>query len=292
MFRPLRIFFAMALVAVFLSAGCNKHTATVSPKLSINKRSAEMGTPIEVTYSFSTKQGYVALQKDLTVFVHFLDPRKIRRFQDDHRPPKLTREWRANGNYNYTRTVFIPRNIPAGEYTIALGLYTVATGERIELDGKPSGHRAYEMGKMLIEIPPQEPIIQYSQGWYDPESEPNDIGNYWRWTKKEAILKVRNPNADALLYLKFDGVPERFSSEPQKVTVSIAGHPIDTIPVTSNQPIMKKYNVEKGILSTGKMLEVKLEVDRTFVPADNKVSKDTRQLGVRVYHLYLGKASD
>jgi hypothetical protein len=142
-----------------------------------------------------------------------------------------------------------------------------------------------------VEIPPQEPILQYSQGWYDPESEPNDVGNYWRWTKKEAILKVKNPNSDALLYVKLDGVPERFP-EKQNVTVSVGDHSIDTISIDSNQPILKKYSVAKKLLGSGKMVDVKLAVDRVFVPADDQVSKDNRELGVRVYQLYLGRASD
>jgi hypothetical protein len=277
---------------VFAFAACSRQDATIIPKLQINKRSAEMGTPIEVTYAFSTKKDYVALQKDMTVFVHFLDPRRIRRFQDDHQPPKATSEWRQDGNYNYTRTIFIPRNIPAGEYTVALGIYTPASGERIVMDAKEFGHRSYELGKLLIEIPPQEPVLQYAKGWYDPESDPSDVGNYWRWTQKQAVLKARNPMSDALLYLKFDGVPERFPQDPQKLTLSVGDHPVDTITIQSNQPVSKKYNVSQSVIGTGKMLEVKLEVDKTFVPAEDKGSKDTRELGVRVYQLYLGKASD
>ena len=40
------------------------------------------------------------------------------------------------------------------------------------------------------------------------------------------------------------------------------------------------------------MLEVKVEVDKTFKPAEDKISADTRELGIRVYELYLGKAAD
>ncbi len=40
------------------------------------------------------------------------------------------------------------------------------------------------------------------------------------------------------------------------------------------------------------MLELKVEVDKTFRPAEDKVSADTRELGIRVYELYLGKAND
>lgn len=273
------------------SLACNRQKPTITPKVQINKKSVEMGTPIEVTYSFSTKKNYVALNKNWTVFVHFLDPKRVLRFQDDHEPAKPTSEWRPDGNYNYTRTIFVPRNIPAGEYRVVAGLYSPASGERVPLEAKEFDNRRYDMGTLLVEIPPQEPVIQYSQGWYDPETDPNDIGTQWRWTKKDAILKVRNPNSDALLYLKVDGVPERFS-EPQKLTVSVGDYVVDTVSITSNQPMMKKYSVPKDKLGSAKLLEVKLSLDQSFVPASDNASKDTRELGVRVYQLYLGKAAD
>jgi len=289
--RPYRIIFAIILLSAIGALSCNRQKPTIIPKVQINKKSAQMGTPVEVTYSFSTKNSYVALNKNWTVFVHFLDPKRVRRFQDDHEPPKPTSEWRSNGNYNYTRTIFVPRNIPAGEYRVVTGIYFPAKGERLVLEAKEFGRRSYDMGTLLVEIPPQEPVLQYSQGWYDPEADPNDIGNQWRWTKKDAVLKVRNPNSDALLYLKVDGVPERFP-EPQKLTVSVGDYVVDVVSITSNQPMMKKYSLPKDKLGSGKLLDVKLSLDKSFIPASDNTSKDTRELGVRVYQLYLGKAAD
>ena len=250
-----------------------------------------MGTPIEITYSVATKPDFVALYKDMTVFVHFIDPKNVRRFQDDHRPPKPTAEWRPNGNYNWTRTVFIPKNIPAGEYSLVVGIYSPSKGERMILEAKPYGNRSYDMGTLLVEIPPQEPAMQYTSGWYDAESDPADISTSWRWTKKEAILKVRNPNDDALLYLKVDGVPERFPGG-QKLTVNVAGNEVETFPIQSNQPVMRKYSIDKAMLGSEKQVEIKLIADQTFSPASDTVSRDTRELGVRVYQVYLGKAAD
>lgn len=291
MIRPLCYISVLIVLAMFSWHGCSTEHATIVPKLQINKKSAEMGTPVEVTYSFSTKKDYASLKKDLTVFVHFLDPKGNIRFQDDHQPPKPTSTWRPNGNYNYTRTLFIPKNIPAGEYTVTMGIYAPDTGQRIELDSKKYDNREYNMAQLLIEIPPQEPIIQYVKGWYDPESVPTDVSTHWRWIAKEAIMKVRNPMADALLYFKADGVPERFQ-ESQMVTLTVGDYVVDTFPINSNQAFLKKYNIPKDKLGTSKMLEVKVMVDKAFVPADDKVSADTRELGLRVYELYLGKASD
>jgi hypothetical protein len=290
--RPLIPLFALILAAVFVLPSCNRPQATIVPKLQINKKSAEMGTPVEVTYTFSTKKDYIALNKDLWVFCHFLDPKKVIRFQDDHQPAIQTSQWRPGGNYHYSRTLFIPKNIPAGEYTVSMGLYAPDKEERVVLEAKPLDDRAYNMGNLLIEIPPTEPVIQWARGWYDPETVPNDINTQWKWTKKEAVLKVRNPNSNALLYFKADGNIDRFGKDPQVVTLKIGDTVIDSFPITSNQPFLKKYPIEKGKLGNGKMLEVKVEVDKTFKPAEDKVSADTRELGIRVYELYLGKAAD
>jgi hypothetical protein len=290
--RPLRNLSVLILVLLIVSVSCKGHNATIVPKLSVNKKSAEMGTPIEVTYSFSTKKDYVAQQRDLTVFCHFLDPKKVIRFQDDHLPSIPTSQWRPGGNYHYTRTIFIPKNIPAGEYTISIGIYAPDKGERFDLDAAAMDHRAYKMGTLLIEIPPQDTTIQYSQGWYDPENVPSDLNTHWRWTKKEAVMKVRNPMSDALLYFKADGNTDRFKDSPQTVTLKVGDNVIDTFPVTTNMPFMKKYNVAKNLLGSNKMLEIKVVVDRTFIPAEDKVSQDTRELGIRVYEIYLGKAAD
>jgi hypothetical protein len=282
---------AFILLSILFAFSCSRQKATVIPKVQINKRSAEMGTPVEVTYSFSTKSDFVALYKDQTVFVHFIDPKGVRRFQDDHRPPKPTTDWRPNGNYNWTRTVFIPKNIPAGEYSVVVGIYSPTKGERMLMESKPFGNRSYDMGTLLVEIPPQAPVIQYSSGWYDPETEPADINSAWRWMKKEAVIKVKNPNDDSLLYLKIDGVPERFP-DGQKLTVMVGDHEVETFAIQSNQPVMKKYSIDKALLGTGNMVDIKLVVDKTFTPASDKLSRDSRELGIRVYQVYLGKATD
>lgn len=291
MLRPLQYISAFIVLTILFSYGCAREQATIIPKLQINRKSAEMGTPIEATYSFSTKKDFVPLNRDLTVFVHFLDPKGNIRFQDDHQPPKPTSTWRPSSNYNYTRTLFVPKNIPAGEYTVTLGIYSPQKEERIDLDANKYSNREYDMAKLLVEIPPQEPVIQYVKGWYDPESVPTDVSTHWRWIGKEAVMKVRNPMSDALLYFKADGVPERFK-EPQMVTLQIGDYVVDTFPINSNQVFLKKYNISKDKLGTNKMLEVKVILDKSFIPADDKVSADQRELGLRVYDLYLGKASD
>jgi hypothetical protein len=75
----------------------------VTPEVRFNKKSAEMGTPVEVNYSFGASSDFPGFRKDLTVFVHFLDPQGTIQFVDDHVPPVRTNQWASSQKYGYTR---------------------------------------------------------------------------------------------------------------------------------------------------------------------------------------------
>lgn len=248
-----------------------------------------MGTPLEVEYSFYTAKDYPGLKKDLTVFVHFLDPQRIIRFVDDHTPPQLTNQWKASSTYTYTRTIFIPENIPAGGYTIELGMYTPSgKGEGFALNAKRISDRSYDVGGFHIVKPNVNSQTEYLEGWYEPEREPNNDWYHWRWISSIASMKVANPRADSLLYLKADTDPERFP-EPQTVTLFLNQARIDQFSMKGGEPMVKKYVIPKDQLGQKEQVDLKIEVDKTFVPASDGVSTDKRKLGIRVYSLYLGK---
>jgi hypothetical protein len=266
--------------------------AFISPRVQTNKKSVEMGAPVEVRYIFETSQDYPGLKKDLTVFVHFLDAQGIIRFVDDHAPPQATNQWKAGSVYSYTRTIFIPENIPSGGYTIELGMYTPSgKGERFALNAKRLSERSYDVGEIRIIKPHASSEPKYVEGWYQEEREPNDDWYHWRWISRLAVLKTSNPRADSILYLKADTDSERFT-EPPIVRLSLNQIKIDEFPIEGSEPTMKKYPVSKAQLGEQPEVELKIEVDKTFVPASDGVSTDKRQLGIRVYSLYLGKAQD
>lgn len=251
-----------------------------------------MGTPLEVEYSFDTAKDYPGLKKDLTVFVHFLDPQRIIRFVDDHIPPQLTNQWKAGSTYTYTRTIFIPENIPAGQYTIELGMYTPSgKGERFALNAKRISDRSYNVGSFQIVKPSVNSQAEYVEGWYDLEREPNNNWYHWRWISSAATMKVANPRTDARLYLKADTDPARFP-EPQTVTLFLNRGRVDQFSIGGGGPMVKKYNIPRDQLGQGNQVELEIKVDKTFVPASDGVATDKRKLGIRVYSLYLGKAKD
>jgi hypothetical protein len=61
------------------------------------------------------------MDRDYTVFVHFLGKDGAMAMQDDYDPSIPTTRW--SGPVSYTRNVFVPASLPDGTYTIEAGLY-------------------------------------------------------------------------------------------------------------------------------------------------------------------------
>jgi hypothetical protein len=284
--QSLSVFILLLLLPIVFSCDASRPKSYITPRVTFNKPSAEMGTPVEVIYSFDTSEDFPGLKKDLTVFVHFLDPSRRIRFVDDHNPPIRTNQWGPGRNYSYTRTYFLPENIPAGKYIVELGMYTpIGKGERFVLNAKQLSERSYDVGTINIQNSTTEP--QLVSGWFDLEREPNNDWYHWRWIGKTAIAKLPNTDANSILYLKAEGEPQRFQT-PQNVTVYFNDQELDRFSVESAEPFVRKYKIDTARLESDSTVEVKLEVDQTFVPSEN----DKRELGLRVYCLYLGRAQD
>lgn len=281
--RQTRLYAILLLALAAGSCDARRPRAYITPGVSFNKPAVRMGTPLEVTYTFRTSSDYTGLKKDLIVFVHFLDPRGAIRFVDDHTPPILTNQWGPGREYAYTRTVFIPDNIPAGEYVVELGMYTPSgKGERFALNAKRLSERSYDVGHVSIQ--PAGPEGEFVRGWYDIEREPGNPWEHWRWTAGSAVLRVRNPRADSLLYLKAGTDRSRFA-EPQAVVIYLGDKEVDRFRMESSEPAVRKIPVSAAQLGGAETVDLRLEVDHTFTPGGN----DPRALGIRVYSFYLGR---
>ncbi|HSE43096.1 MAG TPA: hypothetical protein VLH08_20215, partial [Acidobacteriota bacterium] len=275
-------------VLTLFSCDASRPKAFITPRVTFNKSSAEMGTPVEVTYSFQTSSDFPGLKKDLIVFVHFLDPSHRIRFVDDHNPPIRTNQWGPGRNYSYTRTYFIPENITPGDYVVELGMYTPSgKGERFVLNAKQISDRSYQVGGLNIQKPSKDSEPEFVSGWYDFERDPNDDWYHWRWMSKSAIARLPNPHSNALLYLKAESERYRFQ-EPQRITIFLKERQIDQFEVESSGTFVKKFEIPANLLGSEKTVDVKLEVNQTFSPSVDKKAGDTRELGLRVYCLYLG----
>ena len=110
----------------------------------------------------------------------------------------------------------------------------------------------------------------------------------WQWTKKSATLDFKNPKKDVVFFLDLDN-PGSVFRQPQQVTVSLGGETIKQFEVKPAERELQKIPLTAAQLGTGEMTEVKLDVDKTYVPAllTASNSKDPRELGVRVFHAFV-----
>ena len=71
--------------------------------------------------------------------------------------------------------------------------------------------------------------------------------------------------------------------------MSVGDQVIDTFKVADREPVMRKVSDHGRPARRGDMVELKLDADQTFVPAQTPAAKsgDPRELGVRVFHAFV-----
>lgn len=264
--------------------------ATVS--FSASKTRVPLGAPIDLTYKFAVAPG-ASIPAGYRVFVHVLDDNgNPLAWNDDHDPKPPTAEWKGGQTVEYTRTVFVPVFPYVGQATVQIGLYK--GNDRLPLAGSDSADRkatsrTYKVGTLQLLAPSENILVVKKSGWNASEFGSENPNLDWQWTQKTAILTFRNPHRDVTLYLDYDARPDVFSDHPQQVTVYSASQVVDTFTADNGTPLLRRVQVSADQLGTGEMAELRLDVDRTFVPSKLAANggKDVRELGIRVYHAFV-----
>jgi len=283
-----RLFLAAAFAVLAAACGGSSDTAIplATPTVSVNHTRVPLGSPIEVTYRFQVAPA-AAFVKDYRVLVHFLDADDELMWTDDHVPPQPTRSWKAGQTIEYTRTVFVPLYPYIGDATIVVGLYAPGTNERVPLAGETVGQRAYQVARIRLQPQTDNVYLAYLDGWHGPETAADNQAIEWQWTRKEGVLRFRNPKRNAVFYLHYDGRPSVFDT-PQTVTVSLGTEIIDTFPVSSPDEDIRKIAIKAAQFGPDEMVVIRVAVDKTFVPAlATPGSQDSRELGIRVFHAFV-----
>ena len=288
---PCSAVLALAFCAV---SGCgqgDQAPPVAAVSVTTNRPSVALGAPIELTYKFEPAQG-ASINDDYRVFVHINRDDGTTIWNDDHELPagQQTSQWKPGQTIQYTRTRFVPAFSYLGEATIRVGLYK--DNERLPLSGldpadRESPERSYKVG--TLEFLPRSESIQVIRlsGWH-PGENAADPTTEWQWSQKLALLSIKNPRRDVLLYLEYDGRPDLFTDKPQQVTVSVGQTAIETFAVTGKGIQLRKIPLTVAQLGNGDMAEIRVEVDRTFTPAKQAGgSRDSRELGIRVYHAFV-----
>lgn len=279
-------FLVNSLISAGLLAGCSggsEDTPPVAtPKLTLNRERAAIGSPLTMTYRFEPSR---KIDGNYWVFLHVLDQEGERLWGDDHQPPVPTSAWEPGKPIEYSRTIFVPNFPYIGPSQIRLGLYNPSTGERLALSGTDVSRHEYLVGKLQI-LPQSENIfLIYKDGWHTAEIHPQDPTIEWQWTRKSGLIAFRNPKKDSTLYLEYDARTDLFNP-PQQVTVRIGNQVIGSFTADAKETRLVKLPITAAQLGDGDVTELLIEVDRTFEPG----GADTRELGIRVFHAFIEPA--
>lgn len=292
--RMSRLVSAFVFCAASLAAACgggeDNQQPVAAPSFSSSKTRAPLGSPVELTYSFEVAPE-ARIDGDYRVFVHFLDSEGDLMWTDDHTPTPPTSQWKAGQKVSYSHTMFVPLYPYTGEATVRLGLYSVADGRRLPLDGKELGDREYEVGTLTLAPQSENIFLIVKEGWNTAESAPDQPALEWQWTKKTAAVAFRNPRRDVTLYLEADGRPDVFTP-PQEVSIKIDGTTVHSFQMTDKVPVIHRIPIAAAALGEDEMVDMTIEVDRAFVPSEIPPGQpghgtDTRELGIRIYHLFV-----
>jgi hypothetical protein len=276
---------AAMLVTLALTAACRgkqeNEPAVATPSLSFSKDRVPIGSAVTLTYKFQVAPG-ASFDKNYYVFVHVLDPEGEQMWTDDHLPPTATTTWKPGETVEYKRTVFVPNYPYIGPAVVRLGLYDPPSGRRLVLNAEEASRREYVVSRFQV-LPSSENIfLIYKDGWHPAEVDAKNPANEWQWTKKTATFSFRNPKKESTLYLEYDARPDLFNP-PQQVTLKIGGQTVGQFAADAKSPSLKTFALTPTQLGSGDMVDLVLELDRTFAPG----GADPRELGIRIFHAYV-----
>jgi hypothetical protein len=274
-----------------LAAGCGGEKPTesrpITPSVSFSKPRAPIGSPVEITYKFEVGPDSEPITKNYNIFVHFLDSKDALLFTDDHMPKEPTSSWKAGSTVEYKRTLFIPLYPYLGTASVKIGLYVPETKERLGLAGPGDGNQAYQVAQIELLDQKENIFLVYKEGWHQLENQPENRNIEWQWTKKEAVCSFRNPKKDATLYLEADTNVNAVEGGSQQVSIWLGKNQIDTFAIDTRDALLKKIPIPASALGEDDWVDLRIVNGQSFIPKDKGLGADDRELGLRVYHLYI-----
>jgi len=290
-FRPLVLCVSALALCTLMTSGCGGSEPTLppvaTPTISLSHDSAPAASPLEITYRFAVASD-ARFDQDYRVLVHVVDSDEELMWTDDHNPPVPTTQWKPGETIEYTRTIFVPVFPYVGEAAIHVGLHSTADGRRLPLNGEHVGQFAYKVGRLQLLPQTDNLLTVFKDGWHPAEVASDNATVEWQWTRKEATLAFKNPKKDAVFYLELDSPGGEYHG-PQQVQILVGGRPVDEFTVAPGEHVLRKTKLPGAQLGAGEMSELQIRVDKSWVPAHVPAanSKDTRELGVRVFHAFV-----
>lgn len=285
----IRLFLVPIVVLAAAAGACRKASnepPVATPSVTVSQSRVPLGSPLEVTYEFRVAPNAPPFAEDYRVFVHFVDADEELMWTDDHFPSVPTTQWKPGQTIKYNRLLFVPVYPYVGDAAIEVGLYG-KNNKRLPLSGTEKGQRAYQVTKLQVAPQTESIYLTFKDGWHLAEIAADNAATEWHWTKKDATLSFKNPKRNSVFFLDYGGRP-KVMAEPQTVTVSIGDQVVDTFQIGPSGET-RRIPLSVTQLGTADQVELKIGVDRTFVPVvvTSGAQGDKRELGLCVFHAYV-----
>lgn len=278
---------ALAVSSITACSHADNTPPVATPTFTASKDRVALGGPVDFTFQFDV---VAPIKDDYRVLVHVVNPDGDTIWIDDHDPAIPTSQWKPGQKVQYTRQRFLPVLPYTGEATVRVGLYK--GDQRLPMQGAEVNQRTYKVGTLQLLPQAENVFIIYKSGWNAPEFTP-DNSREWQWTQKSATVNFKNPRKDVTLFLETDARVDLFTP-PQQVAIVIAGKTVKTFAADSAASVLQRIPITAAELGNDDMVELKLDLDKAFVPAKlpNAANTDSRELGIRVYHLFVDPKAD
>lgn len=133
--------------------------------------------------------------------------------------------------------------------------------------------------------PTSEVVFGFGPGWHEDEYM-GETGLHWRWASDRSVLRVQGPAGALRVRLRGES-PLKYFDEPPVVTLSAAGRVLRRIQPASDFELDVVVPADAVHSANGDLV---LETSRSFVPAAQGTSADTRRLGLRIFDVRVERA--
>ena len=282
--------FAIILAVLLVFTACGKQDDTEGIKLSIEIQPETITDElyIKMNYEYILTNLFPGLEKEHMVFVHLWRKKHEEMLMgDDHFPIKKVTGWKKRDVIKYSRVIFIPKFLD--EFDIDFEGY-----EEIELSAglyipkvKDSKKTLFRKTLNIQAASLNAPEVVYDEGWWQVETDlkikkPEE--RTWRWTTKKAICIIENPKKESLLIL--NGRVDKIQHKDQKVIFKINDNVLEEF-IPEKDAFEKRYVITPEMMGQEDEFSLTIETDKAFIPASViQGSKDTRELGIRIFRLY------
>ena len=108
-------------------------------------------------------------------------------------------------------------------------------------------------------------LAEFPEGWYARET---SDGSSWRWTHPTATLSFLNPRRAVVLHLDYDARVDLFKDPPRMLTITVGDHVARSFTPDAAGRQQTNVLLPAPMLGRQDRVEVRIAVDRPFVPAN------------------------